>query len=219
MIKNTDPRIVVLDRKQFDALRSHAYHGAHDDDMVEGYEAILRHVHKFNPHVADEDDGEKADELRRRMALAANARRWIHYHGGAYMRGKVARTGSRPQLYLLPVRIIGRALPTSDGNPRVVVELQAHDEDQREAFLVHLRDGLRSYAGQTNQCFTGLPVIGGHGVHFIGEWSERQQHRARRGAEARLYFHTEISHLVDKVPGDYQPCNGLFKGFYFQPSC
>lgn len=224
MDKNTDERVVVIDRAQFDELRHMASMGSSEDGCDEEFNRILRHVHKFNPSVPTDDEDEKAKELDRRRTMVKQARRWQkRYASTAYLRGYLNRYGLRQQPYLFPVTIIGRAHDAMDGSiVTVLVEFQVHDDDQREAFLFLLRTCRTSRDSQyprfDYQLFNGHPVAGGQGVVVAGRWSHRQHRRLLKGSVPKLYIAVDVTDLVESVPNGYQPCSGLFQGMYFLPT-
>lgn len=224
MDKNTDERLVVMDRAQFNKLHAFAYHGAHDDGVGESFAAILRHVHKFNPHIPNEDGEDKALELERQRSRAKLARYWRRYRPAqtVYLRGELYQTRQGCQPYLMPVVVIGRAQDGVNGEPMVMVEFQAHDDYQRESFLFQLRTCQTSRDGQyprfNYQLFNGQPVPGGQGIAFKGRWSHRQHTRLTQGKYAKLHIAVEVQDLVETLPSSATPCSGLFRGFYFQPT-
>ena len=71
MEKNPDPKVVVIDRENFNRLLGLARVGQFEAGGDLG--AIERHVRKFNPHLAEEAARlrrHEADELRQRKARA-----------------------------------------------------------------------------------------------------------------------------------------------------
>lgn len=219
MDTNTDQRIVVMDRAQFDKLRNLAYRGAHEDGRVDSFEAILRHVHKFNWHIPDDDDGEAANYLRTRRQMAQAVRRLVNApRKQVFLQGSSSDFGG-PK-YLIPVTVVGRDNASSGDIPMVVIEFQPINDYQRAAFIELMRccatarDG--HYPMYQFQTFNGQRISGQARVSFACRWSHRQHERLYAGKDVKLYAAVEALHLTDELPGNYRPCTHSFSGFYYQ---